>query len=763
MAWYKRYRVPFQSLGGTQYMVYIYEQTSGTLVTLTGAAEPFMTQEEDDTDIFTPIRTQSGYIRVIDETNDGSLLESLIPSNNTQKLVRLYSGTWNSDMTTFTDGYIMWQGFVCASAYTQQWDNQKKVIELPVKSLLAALADVEMPSNNISNYTRFAALIVEAFNALGVTPTDVVWISNLEQPQQDMLHLFLQRSMFFDEVEINNEGDVVKQMAGSSYFKAISYAAKMFGICLRESKGLLSLGMYDKNGGRIYYNNLTWDYFSQYVANGAVLTNTPIELTDSSLLGSVTFAGSDNVAEFIQGKKEAVITLDIKNIKPEICSLPMTTEDNSTTYEIVRRDEGHVGEPVIYRGQVFVQPHAPRVNSVETYKFYEYETSGHQSSPSSALYVLIGEESTYQNCLNNSVIFSPLFNPRYSRSEHLHTGCFPVRWYFKKDAQSQPMMKSGMMFNMMYQESVYVDDDYEIFQPIPNYCYEIRSTPECSLTDGYLHIKMNNYNFMRGRMGGDNDKLYFGQFNVAVSGEMPQTKLWCSLRVGNYIWSPDNGWVAYNGNLVTFTIDFNGDSIKTNKTTEMSVDESDGWFIPVPSDITLSGYVRFNICNVSFCDVMPPQSAQRAWRDAHCRIISDLTVDFLQNIDPMASRRSKNTYRQQILNSGFSEAKEVELSIGTFNNNIPSPCFIKRNSTTYIETLSYYTASSTETKRPELSLLGRMVSQYGQVRRAFTAVVRSSLNLIICRYIYLSCYFFGVVKKHNWRDDKQEVKFIEVT
>ena len=43
MAWYKRYRVPFQSFGGTQYMVYIYEQTSGNVVTLTGAAEPFVT------------------------------------------------------------------------------------------------------------------------------------------------------------------------------------------------------------------------------------------------------------------------------------------------------------------------------------------------------------------------------------------------------------------------------------------------------------------------------------------------------------------------------------------------------------------------------------------------------------------------------------------------------------------------------------------------------------------------------------------------
>ena len=68
MAWNKRYRVPFQSFTGTQYMVYIYEQTAGELMTLTGSDNPFETQEDQSDDIFTPIRSQTGYLRVIDET-----------------------------------------------------------------------------------------------------------------------------------------------------------------------------------------------------------------------------------------------------------------------------------------------------------------------------------------------------------------------------------------------------------------------------------------------------------------------------------------------------------------------------------------------------------------------------------------------------------------------------------------------------------------------------------------------------------------------
>ena len=43
----------------------LYTLTIGTASgTLTGAAEPFVTQEADDADMFLPIRTQTGYIRI---------------------------------------------------------------------------------------------------------------------------------------------------------------------------------------------------------------------------------------------------------------------------------------------------------------------------------------------------------------------------------------------------------------------------------------------------------------------------------------------------------------------------------------------------------------------------------------------------------------------------------------------------------------------------------------------------------------------------
>ncbi len=60
MAWNIHWQCCFQSLGGTQYAVNIYEQDyDGSIVQLIGSDKPFVTQEDDDDDVFTPIRTQT--------------------------------------------------------------------------------------------------------------------------------------------------------------------------------------------------------------------------------------------------------------------------------------------------------------------------------------------------------------------------------------------------------------------------------------------------------------------------------------------------------------------------------------------------------------------------------------------------------------------------------------------------------------------------------------------------------------------------------
>ena len=71
MAFQIFWKIKFKSLrAGTDYCVNIYKDgtlPSGYPLTLKGGAQPFTTQEDDSDDMFTPIRTQTGYLRIVDD------------------------------------------------------------------------------------------------------------------------------------------------------------------------------------------------------------------------------------------------------------------------------------------------------------------------------------------------------------------------------------------------------------------------------------------------------------------------------------------------------------------------------------------------------------------------------------------------------------------------------------------------------------------------------------------------------------------------
>ena len=72
------YSISFKSLrAGTVYTVNIGSGIGD--VALKGAAQPFVTQEDDDEDMFTPIRTQSGYLRIVDDGKAADGVTSFVP------------------------------------------------------------------------------------------------------------------------------------------------------------------------------------------------------------------------------------------------------------------------------------------------------------------------------------------------------------------------------------------------------------------------------------------------------------------------------------------------------------------------------------------------------------------------------------------------------------------------------------------------------------------------------------------------------------
>ena len=366
---------------------------------------------------------------------------------------------------------------------------------------------------------------------------------------------------------------------------------------------------------------------------------------------------------------------------------------------------------------------------------------------------------------------------------NIATGAFPVRWYYK---EGKSLNAISLVSGLFLMQKVFRGNDTTNWTN--EECYSIASPIQQTIKSGsYININFICHCFFGIErytldIFGHSFWLPYSSFdkfacveymgNLTPEGykkieEDASFKIACSLSVGNKWW---NGSEWQNTGTF-FYVNFKGNSIVTNKESiNANVEGEGGWFIPVPLD--MEGTVTFKILSWCYTDYIytlevvrdRPEYNRVYTPRPYAKIIESLSVGVTYNREITESERSTNTYRQVIMQSGFSEEKSIELSIGTDNNNKDStPSFLKdSDGTTNISTLQYFSNGNVVNERPEEHLLGRMVAYYNQMRRAFKATVSTGIDLLTTKYTYLDRYFFGIDKKHDWERDEQEVKFIEV-
>jgi hypothetical protein len=157
------YTITFKPLRSAN-TTYILNIGGGTgSIALKGAAQPFTTQEDDNDDQFTPLRTQSGYIRIVDDGKDvnGNSLgndwwKSLVPETDTDRPITL-SKIVNNVST------IVWQGFMQAQNFSGTLYGNPQEREFPIQCPLAALSASDVDSTN-RELKNFAYIIKQAFD-----------------------------------------------------------------------------------------------------------------------------------------------------------------------------------------------------------------------------------------------------------------------------------------------------------------------------------------------------------------------------------------------------------------------------------------------------------------------------------------------------------------------------------------------------------------------------------------------------------------------
>ena len=169
----KNYTVQFMSLRtATVYTVSVGGGT-GAAVPLKGGAQPFTTEEASDEDMFTPIRTQSGYLRIVDDGKDanGNALEAnwwkdLIPATDTSRPVTL---THSEGGQTIVD----WQGFMQAQTFSGSLYGDPQEREFPVQCVLSSLSKYDIPTNETA-LRNFAYLLRLFITSSGITVNNII-------------------------------------------------------------------------------------------------------------------------------------------------------------------------------------------------------------------------------------------------------------------------------------------------------------------------------------------------------------------------------------------------------------------------------------------------------------------------------------------------------------------------------------------------------------------------------------------------------------
>ena len=229
------WQIPFASaIDKKQYRVDIYQEGyTGNPVTLLAGSSPFNTEEDNNPDLFTPIRTQSGTLQVCTAIPGGGLLKAqdILPANNTDcpvQLVELNDG----------DEEVVWQGFLSCEAYSQDYIGIAQELSLSLISVLEAMDSVECDPTRLQGVVPVFQLIGYCFDEMERHVQfghifDRIYIG---EQGKAIASRYINTSLFFDVQEQNDEGYNEAILKGISLKEVLTKVATFMGWCVREDR-----------------------------------------------------------------------------------------------------------------------------------------------------------------------------------------------------------------------------------------------------------------------------------------------------------------------------------------------------------------------------------------------------------------------------------------------------------------------------------------------------------------------------------------------
>ena len=229
MTWVEKFRIPFATQSHKNAVISVFERDyTGTLQVLTAGDTPFETSEDSDEDVFKPVRSQTGTLRVSQHygnENEKDLIEKIMPTTNTSNLIRLT-----------IDNVLQWQGFLQANMFTQSWNDVTKIIEIPTISILGALEYINIPEQIAGIYKPFAWYLYNGLQELGDSYffTEIHLIDDAATINASWFCQRVSSMLFFEQEQVQNVGTTITVLQGKNYREVLEQTLQLFGLTIRE-------------------------------------------------------------------------------------------------------------------------------------------------------------------------------------------------------------------------------------------------------------------------------------------------------------------------------------------------------------------------------------------------------------------------------------------------------------------------------------------------------------------------------------------------
>lgn len=681
-----RWQIPFVSIQGVHYRVDIYDEGTFTPVELTAGPTPFVTNEDDSDDFFHPVRSQSGTLQICTLKPDGTYitLDELLPANNIARPVKLWRILGGG-----AAGVLEWQGFLSCEAYSQDYIGVPQILDLPLISVLEAMASVEVDQTKLSGLNTVGTTIQKLLEIFidkeGISYFSQYYIPTVARGR-NIVGKYIDATVLFEQKEYNNENSVAYIIKGLSIKDCLERISVYMGWCCREvNKSLYFFAANENSGYLRYFKN--GDFWLMDAMDTSIVSNDIVALL---------WAGVNHKRTVSQGAKSVEVVAAIRKYELQIELPGFPAGDISTYYNEMNNNV----ESEFWSKVWWYMVASKNINAYGNLKLgfwaldkstFGYNCSNYGESNLTDVLAHMwqaGSESSAKQGL-------------YGQICRFHAGAFFTKEAFEDEEKQTHDTSDGLhcVFFPYTLPNESGSDTPPNFDPAQvGYIAQMSSIVPFWANGGYLNLTTAY------------ELIYYawsvGGSHVAHVGDNDD-KEW---RIGMRLQFGENYWngTTWQSSPCLFEARFTEGNFKGNWDDSMLIKKTDGLLIPITS--AMSG--------VLILEIWPSSSRRGNVMNNYVfeAQFKEMSVSYIAPIDDSLSDRGENHYFQ-LLGTNFRDEISISTEIASKLYNNPSPSLIMNSETEAMTELNYGTGQVPDMRRPEVDLLNRLAAYYGAARQ----------------------------------------------